>query len=123
MNTNHKSLAVLIGMFTLILIVLLLSITTNQTNAQSSQFITITETTESDEDDFKELFAFCPDGMQAISGGAGIFYSSSEGVYLLPVLISSFMYRDNQSWFAEAVQPKVATTEWRLQVHVTCVDE
>ena len=46
-----------------------------------------------------------------------------ELTVMLPVLILSFIYPDDESWFAEDIQPEEATTEWRLQVHVTCVSD
>ncbi|GAB5491814.1 MAG: hypothetical protein Phog2KO_20290 [Phototrophicaceae bacterium] len=76
--------------------------------------------TDSSEDDFQFVEVFCPKGKVAIGGGAGIFYSSEEGYDVLPTLVSSFMYPDNTGWYAEAIQPEEANTEWYLEVQVIC---
>lgn len=117
-----RFLTIMAGMLLISLAALMGFISTRSTNAQSTPVVTVRESTESDGTDFKDITVTCPEGMTAISGGAGIFYDDSEGVYLLPRLISSFMYPDDNSWFAEAVQPRQAATDWRLEVHVTCID-
>jgi len=89
--------------------------------AQNPEFIIIRDSTLNDADDFKELTVTCPEDMIAVAGGAGIFYDSGEIIHLRPVLISNFSYPDENSWFAEAIQPKEGTTDWYLEVHATCV--
>jgi hypothetical protein len=81
----------------------------------------ITVSTEVDDSDYKLLTAECPEGKVAISGGAGIFFDSNEGYDTLPHLVSSFMYVDKTGWYAEAIQPESATSDWWLEVQAICV--
>jgi hypothetical protein len=122
MSENAKVSLLIAVLSVLSVAVSMLFSSTALANAAGSTFVTITDQTETDETDFKSLTVTCPQGMKAISGGAGIFYSRSEGNYVLPLLISSFMYPDDASWFAEGVQPEAANTDWYLQVQVTCVE-
>ena len=109
----------------LMLAVLVLIATSRPTQAQTPLFFTVRERTEDNRDDFKDLTVSCPRGTKAISGGAGIFYNSedAEDLQQLPNLISNFMYPNDASWFAEAIQPEDTLETWSLEVHVTCVED
>lgn len=123
MIRKHATVVMLFAMSIVLLATALFFASNNTSQAITSTFVTFREATELDESDFKELIVVCPEGMKAISGGAGIFYGAEDSIYLRPVLISSFMYPDDKSWFAEAVQPEEAADDWLLEVHVSCIQE
>lgn len=126
MFAKQKRLMLPINSILLVLLaVLVLIATTRPTEALTPLFFTVRERTEDNRDDFKDLTVSCPRGTKAISGGAGIFYHSSDvrDIHLLPTLISNFMYPNDSSWFAEAIQPEDTRDIWALEVHVTCVEE
>ena len=94
-------------------------------NAQSDDdpirgYEIVSDTTRNNGVDYKTEDVSCPDDKVAIGGGAGIFFDSEEGYDLVPHLVSSFMYPDNTGWYAEAIQPEDANTDWRLEVQVIC---
>jgi len=91
--------------------------------AQASTYVTVRDETASNKQDFKSISAQCPEDMIAISGGAGIYYDSDAEAPNLPLLVSSFMYPDERTWYAEAVQPANSQAFWSLEVHVTCVTD
>jgi hypothetical protein len=82
-------------------------------------FEVVTVDSADNTDGYKEAFAPCPTGKTPIGGGAGIYWTADLPTQM-PKVISSFIYTQANSWYAEAQAPTGDTQTWKLRVEALC---